>query len=152
MQIRELVAKRNVPAWLLLVVAVALHVLDETLTGFLPFYNSFVVSLRDRLSFFPAPTFSFDLWLGGLVTAILLALALTIFVARGGRTIRWVVTILGVLMIVNALLHLSGSLYFGRAIPGTYSSPLLLLSAGYLVLCGIRGDWHFKKVRPEGTS
>ncbi len=152
MQIRTIFDNRNATAWLLLVVAVALHVLDETLTGFLPFYNSAVASLRDRLGFFPAPTFSFELWLGGLITEIMLALGLTVFVARGGKTMRWVVTILGFLMIFNALLHLSGSLYFRRALPGTYSSPLLLLSAVYLVLCGIRGDWHFKKVRPEGTT
>ncbi len=149
MNIRELIANRNATAWLLLVAAVALHVFDEALTGFLPFYNSSVASLRDRLGFFPAPTFSFELWLGGLVTEITLAIAMTVLIARGGKTIRWVATILGILMIFNALLHLSGSLYFGRILPGTYSSPLLLLSAIYLVLRGIRGDWHVFKVLQE---
>ena len=38
--------------------AIAVHVFDEAMTGFLPFYNSSVAALRERLGFFPAPTFS----------------------------------------------------------------------------------------------
>jgi hypothetical protein len=125
-----------------MIVSVAIHVFDEAMTGFLPFYNSSVTALRERFAFFPAPTFSFELWLGGLIAGILLCFGLTVLVARGGRVIRWVATILGVIMIVNGTGHLAGSLYFGRIIPGAYSSPILLLSAINVVYRGIRGDWH----------
>jgi hypothetical protein len=98
------------------------------------------------------PTFSFELWLGGLIAAILLSFGLTVFVARGGRVIRWVATILGVIMTVNALGHLTGSVYSGRMLPGAYSSPILLLAATYMVFRGIRGDWHLKDERRLGGS
>jgi len=150
MQIRKLLANRNVPAWLLMILAVAIHVFDETMTGFLPFYTSSVTTLRERVAFFPAPTFSFELWLGGLIAGILVCFGLTVFVARGGKAIRWVATILGVIMTVNALAHLLGSLYFGRIIPGAYSSPILFLSAVYMVFRGIRGNWYTREEWPGG--
>lgn len=59
---------RNVLAWLLLVTALALHVFDEATTGFLPLYNEVVLGLRERLGFFPMPTFTFPGWIGGLVS------------------------------------------------------------------------------------
>jgi hypothetical protein len=152
MQIRKLLADRNASAWLLMVFAIALHVLDETITGFLPFYNSSVAALRDRLGFFPAPTFSVELWLGGLIVGILLCLGVTVVVARGGKTIRWIAAILGMLMIFNALGHLLGSLYIGRILPGAYSSPVLLLSAVFVVLRAIRGTWHIKQVSGSGAT
>jgi hypothetical protein len=142
MQLRNLSTNPNARAWLLMIVSVAIHVVDEAMMGFLPFYNSSVAALRERFAFFPAPTFSFELWLGGLVAGILLCFGLTVSVARGGKVIRWAATILGVIMILNAVGHLAGSLYFGRVIPGAYSSPILLLSAIYVVFRGIRGDWR----------
>lgn len=152
MQIRKLLTDRNVSAWLLMVAAVALHVVDEAMTGFLPFYNSSVLGLRNRLGFFPAPTFSFELWLGGLIAGILLGLGVTVVVARGGKTIRWIAAIVGALMIFNALGHLLGSVYFGRILPGAYSAPALLLSAGYVVYRAMRGNWHIKRVPSNGST
>lgn len=133
---------RNVLAWLLLVSAVGVHVLDEVLTGFLPFYNQMVTGLRERVGFFPAPTFSFNVWLGGLVAAVVVCLCMTPLVRLGGRRIRVIVTVVGVLMIVNALSHLVGSAYFGRVLPGMWSSPVLLLAAAWMVFQGLRGQWH----------
>jgi hypothetical protein len=52
---------RNAFVWLLMVTAVAIHVTDEMLTDFLPFYNAQVLAIRERLGFFPAPTFTFPL-------------------------------------------------------------------------------------------
>jgi hypothetical protein len=148
----NLFSSRNALAWLLMVVSVALHVFDEAMTGFLPFYNSSVIALREGIGFFPAPTFSFELWLGGLIAAILLGFALTPSVAQGGKKIRWAATILGVIMIVNALGHLTGSVYFGRMLPGAYSSPILLLSAIYMAFRGIRGDWHVKDKKSHAET
>ena len=142
MHFNGMLRNRNVVAWFLLISTLALHVIDESITGFLPFYNQMVESLRKQTSFFPAPTFSFELWLGGLITGVSLCFGLTVFVAGGGKLIRWIATVVGVLMLLNALGHLSGSAYFDRILPGTWSSPLLLVSAVFMILRGVRGDWH----------
>lgn len=149
--VRQLLADRNVAAWLSLVLAVAVHVADEAASGFLPFYNQLVLDLRGRLGFFLLPTFSFRAWLGGLMVAILIGLAALAAVARGGRLIRVVTTALGVLMVGNALGHLLGSLWTGRVLPGALSSPLLLAAAVFVVARGVAGDWRRPAGdRPEG--
>ena len=72
-------------AWLGLVAALALHVIDEAVNGFLPLYNQVVTDLRRSIAWFPMPTFTFDGWLTGLVTAILVLLALSPLVFRARR-------------------------------------------------------------------
>ena len=150
MQFNDILRNRNVIAWLLLVSTTALHVIDETLTDFLPLYNDLVRSLRERVGFFPAPAFSFEVWLGGLVVGILLCFGLTILIARGGRRIRRIAIVLAVLMLFNALGHLLGSIYFGRILPGAWSSPLLLMSALVMIHRGIQGDWRLRQVSTAG--
>lgn len=129
---------RDAVAWLLLVTALALHVLDEATTGFLPFYNELVQDLREQLGFFPMPTFTFPVWIGGLVTLIAVCYLVTPVVARGGLVIRVLTIAFGVIMIANALGHLLGSVYFGRLLPGFWSSPLLLPAAVWVVVRGFR--------------
>jgi len=131
----------NERAWVVMITMVWIHVCEEALTGFLPFYNRVVETLQGQVGFFPMPTFSFGPWLGGLLLAVALCYALTPLVARGGRTIRAVTTVLGVLMVGNALGHLVGSAYLGRVLPGMWTSPLLLIAAIYVVVRGTRGDW-----------
>ncbi len=69
-------------AWVLLCLALAVHVTDEASTGFLAVYNPTVVALRARLGFWPMPTFEFREWLTGLVFAVLVLLALSPFLPR----------------------------------------------------------------------
>lgn len=76
-------------------------------------------------------------WLS-LVSAIGLHV---LVVDRGGKIIRAVTVVLGILMLFNALGHLLGSMYFGRILPGMWSSPLLFLAALYVVIQGFRGEW-----------
>src|SRR5258708_9354809 len=66
-------------AWILLCLAFCSHVADEALTGFLNVYNPTVIAMRDRLSWFPMPTFEYRQWLVGLIVANLILLALTPF-------------------------------------------------------------------------
>jgi hypothetical protein len=120
-------------AWVALAIALALHVADEATTGFLPLYNSIVLSLRDNLPWIPLPTFSFSVWLGGLIAGVVLLLCLSPMVFAGKRVLRPVSYCLGVLMILNALGHIGGSIYLGYFAPGTISSPVLLLAAVALV-------------------
>jgi hypothetical protein len=132
---------KNVTAWMLMVSAVALHVIDETSHDFLPFYNRLVLDLRNQLGFFPAPTFSFGIWIGGLAAAVIIGFCITPVVRSGGKVIRVVTTALGILMIANALGHIIGSIYFERLIPGFWSSPLLLPAAVFVVVRGFKNEW-----------
>ncbi len=129
-------------AWVALALATALHVADEALTGFLPVYNSTVLALRHEWSWFPAPTFTLGVWLGGLITGIVLWLALSPFAFRGARWIRPIAYFLAVLMILNAAGHTTetivghtlNTVQFPRPAPGFYSSPVLLIAAVYLLI------------------
>ena len=132
---------RNVLAWVLLVTALALHVLDETLSDFLPFYNQTVTNLKEQIGFFPAPTFSFSIWLGGLISVIIVLYLITFFVSRGGRIMQIFTLIFSILMLLNGLGHLIGSLYLGEILPGMWSSPFLVVTALFVSFQGIRGEW-----------
>ncbi len=57
-------------AWVLLCAALALHVTDEALTGFLAVYNPTVVALRERLGYWPMPTYEFRDWLTALIIGV----------------------------------------------------------------------------------
>lgn len=125
-------------AWVGLALALGLHVTDEALTGFLPVYNGVVDGIRARHAWAPLPTFTFPIWLTGLVVGVLLLLALTPAVSRGAAWIRVVSLVLAVVMIANALGHFGASLYWGRFAPGVYSSPLLLVAAVALLATASR--------------
>ena len=135
--VRKYFQNRNALAWVLLVGAGTLHVADEAAHNFLAFYNPLVRNLRESLGFWPMPTFPFWLWIGGLILMLTISLLLTPVVGRGGRIIRRVVIAMGVIMTVNALGHMLGSVYFGQLLPGFYSSPLLLLTSVWMVKRGL---------------
>jgi uncharacterized protein with HXXEE motif len=131
-------ASRHVRAWLLLAAAVGMHVADEALTGFLDFYNPLVLSLRSQMPWFPMPTFTFAVWLTGLVVLVVVLCALSPVVHRGGVRAWLLSWVLSVIMLMNGLGHLAGSAYFRRWLPGSTSAPLLL--AGSVLLA--RATWQ----------
>jgi hypothetical protein len=139
---RNLLKNKNAAAWVLMILAVTVHVFDETVTDFLPFYNDLVLNLRERLGFSLMPTFTLGAWLGGLITAIILCFSLTAIVNRGGSFIRALTTVLGIVMVGNALGHMLGSVYFGRLLPGFWSSPFLLVAAVLVVVRGFSGPFR----------
>jgi hypothetical protein len=61
-------------AWVLLCMAFAAHVVDEALTDFLSVYNPAVGAIRQKLPFLPLPTFTFGIWLTGLIIAVIILL------------------------------------------------------------------------------
>lgn len=72
-------------AWACLAGALGLHVADEALTGFLPFYNSIITLLRNTYGWVPLPTFTYGVWLGEFAPGvysfpILLAAAIALVV------------------------------------------------------------------------
>ena len=125
-------------AWVALAIALGLHVADEATTGFLPLYNSLVGTIRESFSWIPLPTFSFSVWLTGLVVGTLVLLLLSPMVFAGNRLFRPVSYFLGVLMTLNSLAHIGGSIYLGALAPGVLSSPILLLSAVALLAATYR--------------
>jgi hypothetical protein len=121
--------ERHARAWLFLVAALALHVLDEALTGFLDFYNPLVLQLRESLGFWPMPTFTFGVWLSGLVALVVILTVLTPAVRGGATGTRLVSWVLAVIMLGNGIAHLAGSVYYRRWLPGATSAPLLLVAS-----------------------
>jgi Protein of unknown function with HXXEE motif len=120
---------RHMQAWLLLVGALAVHVVDEALTDFLGFYNPLVLTIRSRLRWFPMPTFTFEVWLAGLVILVLLLAFLAPAVRRGDVATGLASWVLSAIMFMNGLGHLAGSVYFQRWLPGATSAPLLLAAS-----------------------
>ena len=96
-------------------------------------YNPAVRAIRARFPFLPLPIFTFRVWLTGLVLAVLVLASLTPFAFRGVAWIRPVAYAYGIVMVGNGLLHLVGSLYLRKAMPGVYSAPVILAAAVYLL-------------------
>jgi hypothetical protein len=130
-------AARHTRAWLLLVGALALHVLDEALTDFLDFYNPLVQRIRSSVPWFPMPTFTFGVWLLGLVLLVAALFSLAPAVRRGLSGTRLASWALSVVMFLNGLGHLVGSWYFQRWLPGATTAPLLLVASVLLA----RSTW-----------
>jgi len=120
-------------AWAALCAGFAIHVADEALTDFLSVYNPMVRAIRARFPFLPLPTFTFRVWLTGLVLAVGVLASLAPFAIRGAPWMRPIAYAFGIVMAGNGLLHLLGSVYMRKAMPGVYSAPLLLAAAIYLL-------------------
>jgi len=129
-------------AWIALTLALALHVTDEALTGFLAIYNPTVIAMRQRFTWFPMPVFEFWPWLTGLMALVCLLLLLSPLVLRGARWLRPFAYFFSAIMILNALGHTVatvfgqtvGAVRFARPAPGFYSSPVLFAAAVYLLI------------------
>jgi hypothetical protein len=120
-------------AWIALCVALAAHVVDEALTDFLSLYNPTVRAIRQRIPWLPLPTFTFEGWLRGLILAIVVLLCLSPFAFRRATWMGPLSYIFGIIMLLNGVGHIIGSVYLGRLMPGVYTAPLLLVSSIYLL-------------------
>ena len=146
-------------AWLLLCAAVAAHVADEALTGFLSVYNPTVLALRQRLGWWPMPTFTYEAWLSGLVVGIAILFALSPLAFRNARGFRPLAYVFAALMTLNGIGHTVGtiagrtveSIRFPRPMPGFYSSPLLIAASIY-VLVELRRSAQPGRGRPGPRS
>jgi len=121
-------------AWILLSVALGIHVFDEVIHDFLSFYNPLADSIRQQVPFLPLPTFTFGVWLAGLIIGVIILLCLSPLVFRGNRWMFPVSYLLGMIMIVNAIAHMAGSVIWRWPMPGVYSSFLLLAAAVFLII------------------
>lgn len=119
--------------WLATCTALAVHIVDEAFTNFLSVYNPAVLTFRSRWPFIPLLTFSFPVWLGGLIAAVIALFSLSPFAFREARLMAPLAYFFGSIMLGNGLLHIGSSIYVGRAMPGVYSSPLLVVCSLYLL-------------------
>jgi len=127
--------------WLALCAAFALHIADESLTGFLSVYNPTVLNLRQRWAWFPMPTFEFRQWLVGLIVVCGILICLAPLAYAGARGLRPLAWIFAVIMLLNGLGHTLFSVLghtvpsvtFSRPAPGFYSSPLLLAASIWMM-------------------
>lgn len=129
---------RLAKAWVALTLALALHVADEAAHDFLAFYNPFVMSLRDMLLWTWLPTFTFGVWLGGLIAAVAALLSLAWFADFKSRWMAGGAMLYGVLMCGNGLLHVFGSLWLERALPGVWTGPVIAVCGAWLAVEGLR--------------
>jgi hypothetical protein len=121
-------------AWVLMWIALAVHIMDEALTGFLSVYNPTVIALKQSLGFWPMPTFDFRTWLTGLTLGIGVLAALSPFAFQNARWIRPIFYVCAIVAgLLNALGHTVATILghtvstvrFAGPAPGFYSSPLL---------------------------
>jgi hypothetical protein len=109
-------------AWVTLCAALAIHVADEAVTGFLSVYNPAARAIRERVPFLPLPTFTF-----GIASLSPFAFAKAAWMAVPSSAIA-------VLMLGNGALHIGASLYRRQFMPGVYSAPLLIAAAAWVLL------------------
>jgi hypothetical protein len=129
-------------AWIGLCLALGLHVFDEANTGFLDVYNPTVIALRQKLGWWPMPTFSYEGWLNGLIVGCVLLLLVSIPFFLGVRWLRVPAGIFAFLMLLNAaghmlftiLGHTVTSVRFPRPAPGFWSSPFLAAASIYFLV------------------
>jgi hypothetical protein len=129
-------------AWLALACALALHITDEALTGFLNVWNPTVVGVHARWPWVPMPAFRFDVWFGGLIVLVVLLFTLSPAFFRGGGVLRSPAYAFCFLMIGNGLGHIVATVMghtvpevaFRRPAPGFYSSPFLMAASIWVLV------------------
>jgi len=129
MSISKITHDKLVVSWLLLAFCLLLHVVDEALNNFLDLYNPIVLKIKESISFIPLPTFTFKTWIAGLSIGILILFLITPLVSRRNKFIMPLIQIFSVLMILNGLGHIIGSIYYSKLIAGMLSSPFLIIAS-----------------------
>ena len=130
---RQTLRRNHWLAWMALCGALAIHVADEALTGFLELYNPTVRAVREQYPLLPLPTFTFETWLSLLIFAVAMLIASSFFVWKGRRAMRPISYAFAGFMMLNGFLHIVVSLYMREFVSGVYSSPLLLAASVALI-------------------
>lgn len=127
-------------AWLALTASLAIHVWDEAAHDFLAVYNPTAERIQ-QYTYFPfPPTFSFGAWLTGLIAAMVVLAVISAWAPL------WAAYPYAILMILNGLGHVAGSIYMSRLMAGIYSAPLLLASGVWLLAAAVAVSRHRRRL------
>jgi|SRR5829696_7131945 len=137
--------RRHWLAWMALCVALAIHIADEALTGFLNRYNPIFRAIREQYPQLLLPIFTFEIWLSLLIFAVVMLTAASYFVWTGRWAMRPISHVFAVFMLVNGLLHIGHSIYMREFMPGVYTSPLLLAASIALIVY----TWAYQRERAQ---
>lgn len=133
MNFHKIIHDRLSISWLILVLCLMLHIIDEALNHFLELYNPIVLKIRESIPFIPIPTFTFKIWITGLSFLLIILFFLTPLVYKRNKFTIRVILIFSILMIFNGLGHIIGSLYYSKIIAGMGSSPFLIIASICLI-------------------
>ena len=138
MESRLRLRRRHWLAWMALCGALAVHVADEALTGWLDWYNPTVRAIHEQyqsvLLRILLPTFTFTIFLSLLIFAVVMLTAASYFVWKGRWAMRPISHVFAVVMLTNGLVHIAHSIYMRELMPGVYTSPLLLAASITLIV------------------
>jgi hypothetical protein len=128
--------------WLFSGYSLALHVLDEAGHDFLSCYNPNVMAIRRAWPAFFMPVFTFQSWIGSLLCALGLWLALAPLAFRRPVWMRILAIPFALIAgIANGCAHVIVSINYGRMMPGVYTAPLVLLAGILMLKEAIRGGF-----------
>ncbi len=109
--------------------ALAIHAVDELVTGYLDVHNSTVLALRERYPLIALPTLTFNTMLLLLIFAVVVLVALSPLVWKGKWAMRPISHVYAAVMLSNGLGHIAHSIFMQELMPGVYTSPLLLVTS-----------------------
>lgn len=128
-------------AWLFFAMVFALHTWDQAAHDFVGYYNATVLALYGHFSWFPRIDIGLGTWLATLILINLGLLALTPLAFRDVAWLRPLAYGAAVLGLISGIGHVLVSIR-GQTVPsvglegvspGFYTSPLILVSATYLL-------------------
>lgn len=124
-------------AWFILSGILLLHIIDEAVNGFLPVYNENALRLRENTGI-PMPVFTFPYWFTGLICLDVWLLFLSRYALQGRRIIIFLAYPFAIIMFLNGLMHLGGSVYLSEWLPGIITAPLLIYGSVNLLLATLK--------------
>ena len=126
-------------AWVTFAALLALHVADEAKNDFLTVYNPNAAAIRAHYPFIPLPTFTLFGFIVTLSLGVLFLLCLSPFAFRQSKPLCRIAIPLSIVVgLLNAAAHLTSSYLFQRWMPGSFSSPLLIVGGAYLLITALR--------------
>jgi len=136
---RWLDPKRNLGfPWLVLCLALAVHVAEEIGGGFLPAYQLALESMRRLVPYVELPHVSLTVWLGASIGFVAVLAVLAPLAYRGARGMRTLMLWLIGLALANVAGHVAGSVLAGRPMPGVYSTLALAGACTYAIVADRR--------------
>jgi hypothetical protein len=135
-------------AWLLLCLALGLHIGDEAAHNFLPYFNAAVLTIWAHFQWLPRMDMEFRPWLIRVSAVAVVLLLLTPFAYRNARWVRPLGYLFVGLQLLNGLGHIVETLLghsvpsvaFDGPSPGFYTAPLLVVFSLFLF-------WSLRKSR-----